>query len=339
MNNSINTTGYISGRLQNLDFMKIILIGSFPVCLSIYNNLSKDNHLEAVCFQESEVSNPKKNFWLTSIQKEGFDTYLINKQNINTTFKAWLENKAPDLVLVCGFSIKIPKEVLEIPKYGFLNVHFGKLPENRGPDPLFWSIKQGKKQTAITIHQMDEDWDTGKILVEQPVPIIPGETLGMANSKMSYMLDGVIQKTIRLVTDIKNFTPQPTKEITYYNRPTEKDTTISWETQSADEIENLVNACNPKYGGATTYYQGSPLRILEVSPVDSQPLLGKTAGEIIHAHPQEGLYVYCKYGKILRINAISSDAGILSGTKFVHLGIRQGHCFTTSIKIKKEVFI
>ncbi|WP_299219386.1 formyltransferase family protein [uncultured Aquimarina sp.] len=316
--------------------MKTILIGSFPVCLSVYNSLSKDNHLEAVCFQESEVPNPKENFWFTSIQKEGLDTYLINKQNISTAFKTWLVNKAPDLVLVCGFSIKIPKEVLEIPKYGFLNVHFGKLPENRGPDPLFWSIKQGKKQTAITIHQMDEDWDTGKILLERPVPIIPGETLGMANSKMSYMLDGVIQKSIQLVTDIKNFKPQPTKEITYYNRPIEKDTTISWETQTADEIENLVNACNPKYGGAITYYQGSPIRILEVSPVDSQPLLGKTAGEIIHAHPQEGLYVYCKYGKILRINAISSDAGILSGTKFVHLGIRQGHCFITSIRIKEE---
>ncbi|WP_299312414.1 formyltransferase family protein [uncultured Aquimarina sp.] len=315
--------------------MKIILIGSFPTCLSAYNSLSKDNHLDAVCFQDSEVPNPKKNFWLTSIQKEGFDTYLINKQNIYTAFKTWLTSKTPDLVLVCGFSIKIPKEILAVPKYGFLNVHFGKLPENRGADPLFWSISQGKKQTAITIHQMDENWDTGKILLEQPVPIIPGETLGMANSKMSYMLDELIQKAIELATDSKNFKPQPVTETVYYKRPKEKDTTISWETQTADKIENLVNACNPKYGGATTYYQGSPIRILEVSPVDSQPLFGKTTGEIVHAHPQEGLYVYCKYGKIIRINAISSDAGILSGTKFVHLGVQQGHCFTTEIKTDK----
>ncbi|MFD2563997.1 methionyl-tRNA formyltransferase [Aquimarina rubra] len=267
------------------------------------------------------------------------DTYLINKQNIQAGFKTWLENKTPDLVLVCGFSIKIPKEVLTIPTYGFLNVHFGKLPENRGPDPLFWSIKQGQKQTAITIHQMDTDWDTGKILIEQPIPLIPGETLGMANSKMSYMLGELIKKALELIVEPKNLSPQSDKGIAYYARPTEEDTTIYWETQTADEIEQLINACNPKYGGATTYYQGSPIRIVEVSPVDSQPLLGKTAGEIVHAHPQEGLYVYCKYGKILRINAISSDAGILSGTKYVHLGVRQGHCFTTSLRNKQQTVI
>ncbi|WP_378181533.1 methionyl-tRNA formyltransferase [Aquimarina sp. SS2-1] len=319
--------------------MKIVLIGSFPVCLSVYKYLSKDNYLDAVGFQESEVPHPKKNFWYTAIQKEGLDMYLINKQNIQEGFKTWLENKTPDLVLVCGFSIKIPKEVLTIPTYGFLNVHFGKLPENRGPDPLFWSIKQGQKQTAITIHQMDTDWDTGKILIEQPVPLIPGETLGMANSKMSYMLGELTQKVLELIVEPKNLKPQSDKGIAYYTRPIEKDTTIYWETQTADEIEQLVNACNPKYGGATTYYQGSPIRIIEVSPVDSQPLLGKTTGEIIHAHPQEGLYVYCKYGKILKINAISSDAGILSGTKYVHLGVRQGHCFTTSLQRKQQTVL
>ncbi|MHA7055905.1 methionyl-tRNA formyltransferase [Aquimarina sp. M1] len=319
--------------------MKIILIGSFPVCISVYHYLSKANYLDGVCFQESEVPNPKNNFWHTAVQKEGLNTYIINKRNIHTNFKSWLEEMAPDVVLVCGFSIKIPKHVLSIPTYGFLNIHFGKLPENRGPDPLFWSIKHGKKQTAITIHEMDEEWDTGKILLEQPVPLIPGETLGMANSKMSYMLTDLTKKAMELVTKAQNFKSQPTKKATYYRKPKDQDTTINWETQTADEIEQLINACNPKYSGATTYYQGSPLKIVEVSPVDSQPLLGKTAGEIIHAHPQEGLYVYCKHGQLLKINTISSDAGILSGTKYVHLGVRQGHCFTTCLQNKQQTVI
>jgi len=316
--------------------MKIILIGSFPLSISVYTYLSKGNYLDGVCFQESLIPNPTIDFWNTAIQKDGFDTFHINRQNIHTRFKTWLEHKAPDVVIVCGFSIKIPKELLSIPTHGFLNIHFGKLPENRGPDPLFWSIKQGKKQTAITIHQMDEDWDTGKILIEQPVSIILGETLGMANSKMSTMLGELTQKALGLLTEPKNLRPQSDKNIKYNRKPIEKDTTISWETQTADEIEQLINACNPKYEGATTYYKESPIKILEVSPVDSQPIFGKTAGEIVHAHPQEGLYVYCKYGKILRINIVSSSAGILSGTKFVHLGVRQGHCFTNNIAYKQR---
>lgn len=206
---------------------------------------------------------------------------------------------------------------------------------------MFQSIKQGQKQTAITIHQMDKEWDSGSILLEQPVPIIPGETRGMVNSKMSYILGELTQKALELIKNPKNLTPQSDsgKDIVYYNKPDKKDTTIQWETQTADEIENLINACNPKYGGATTYYEGAPIKIIEASPVDNQPLFGKTAGEIVHAHPQEGIYVYCKYGKLIRINIISSDAGVLTGTKYVHLGLRQGHLFTTALKTKDKTLI
>ncbi|GAA0716830.1 hypothetical protein GCM10009430_12940 [Aquimarina litoralis] len=320
--------------------MKTVLIGSFPICLTVYKFLTEKEYLNAVCFQKSLVLNPKKDFWLTSIQKEGYNTFVVDQKNIKNTFLQWLYDIEPDLVLVCGFSIKIPKEALPIPKFGFLNIHFGKLPVNRGADPVFWSIKKGQKQTTITVHQIDEDWDTGEILLEQSVALIPGETLGMVNSKMSNMLENITKLAIELITDPKNLKPQSETNICYQKKPTDKDITIDWENQTADEIEQLINACNPKYGGAISYYQGSIIKILEVSPVDYHiPLLGKTPGEIIHAHPQEGLFVCCKYGKVLRINMISSDAGILSGSKYVHLGVRKGHCFTTSLKTTQQIIL
>lgn len=313
--------------------MKIILIGSFPISITLYQHLYQNKSLHAVCIEEITVQQSNSDY-LDLIKQEGIETFVINNKNISTQFKDWLLDKSPDLVLVCGFSLKIPKDVLHIPKHGFLNIHYGKLPENRGPDPLFWSIKKGESNTAITIHQIDEEWDTGKILLEHPVSIIPGETLGMANSKMSYLLKNLTEQAIELVQNSNNLSPQ-LSELSFYNkRPNALETTINWDEQTANEIENLVNACNPKYGGATSYYQGSPVKIVEVSPVDAQvPLLGKTSGEVIHAHPQEGLYVCCKYGKLIKLNIISSDAGILTGTKYVHLGIRQGHRFTTTINV------
>ena len=319
--------------------MKIILIGSFPISITLYQHLYQNKSLHAVCIEEITIqqSNPD---YLDLIKQEGIETFVINNKNISTQFKDWLLDKSPDLVLVCGFSLKIPKDVLHIPKHGFLNIHYGKLPENRGPDPLFWSIKKGESNTAITIHQIDEEWDTGKILLEHPVSIIPGETLGMANSKMSNLLKNLTEQAIELVQNSNNLRPQ-LSELSFYNkRPNALETTINWDEQTADEIENLVNACNPKYGGATSYYQGSPVKIVEVSPVDAQvPLLGKTSGEVIHAHPQEGLYVCCKYGKLIKLNIISSDAGILTGTKYIHLGIRQGHRFTTTINVVSKAKI
>ncbi len=319
--------------------MNIVLIGNFPTSITIYSYLSEQNYLKAVCFQEHKNPQVNQEFWKNSIEKEGYKTFTINKDNLKNQFIEWLQNESPDLVLVCGFSLKIPKEALQIPLYGFLNIHFGKLPENRGPDPLFWSIKNGENQTAITLHQIDEDWDTGKVLLTHQVSILPGETLGMLNSKMSYLLKEAIQKALPLINNSENYISQSSKQNHNYNkRPTTKETTIDWENQTADQIENLVNACNPKYKGATTYYQGSPIQIVEVSPVDSHvPLLGKTAGEIVHAHPQEGLFVSCKYGKLIKINIISSDAGELSGTKYIHLGLRQGHRFTTKLTSTKMV--
>ncbi|MDY8136797.1 methionyl-tRNA formyltransferase [Aquimarina sp. 2201CG5-10] len=316
--------------------MKIVLLGSFPICISLYENLVKNKHLTAVGFEESAIQNSASDYE-NSIKKQGLQTFIINSENLSVQFKNWLQKLSPDLVLVCGFSLKIPKELLNIPTYGFLNIHFGKLPENRGPDPVFWSIKKGETQTYITIHQMDEDWDTGKILLEHPVPIILGETQGMLNSKMSYLLKDLGEKIITLVKDSNNLTLQSSENISYRKRPALLETTIQWEEQTADQIENLVNACNPKYGGASTYYQGGLIRIIEVSPVDTQtPLFGRTPGEIIHAHPQEGLFVCCKYGQMIRINILSSDAGILTGTKYVNLGIRQGQHFSTTQNIKEK---
>lgn len=319
--------------------MKTILIGNFPVCLSVYQYLSKNDFLDAVCFQASETSNTKDDYWITTLQKEGVTTYLITSKNSTHQFKTWLAEKSPDLVVVCGFSIKIPEEVLDIPTYGFLNIHFGKLPENRGPDPLYYSISSGEKETAITIHQMDKNWDTGPVLLKHPIPIVPGETWGMLNSKMSNVLGGLTQKALELVCNPKNFIWQETENTGYYPRPNQQATTIQWERQTADEILRMVNACNSKYGGALTYYQGAAIKIIEVTPVARQALLGKTPGEIIHAHPQQGLYVYCKYGELLRVDIISSDAGILSGTKYVLLGVRQGHCFTSEACASKTTLL
>lgn len=311
--------------------MKIVLIGSFPTCNLLYQSLLQHCELQGVCTEKSKF-HTSSSYNQESFKKQGISTFIIDRTNITTDFKIWLEDKKPDVVLVCGFSLKVPQNILSIPTIGFLNIHFGKLPENRGPDPLFWSIKNGDTETAITIHKMDADWDTGPIFIEYPVPIITGETLGMLNSKMSYFLKDISTTIIEHLKDSTKPRPQSkVTKITYLKRPTVEQLTINWDTQTADEIENLVNACNPKYGGATTYYQRTPIKIIEVSPVDSQtPLFGRTPGEIIHAHPQEGLFVCCKYGQLLRVNIISSDAGLLTGTKYVNLGIRQGQRFTST---------
>ena len=310
--------------------MKVILVGSFPTSVSVYHKLLQLGVLQAVCFQQLKYEDPVTQYWKNGIQSSGLSNFEITKENIDSDFKHYLQQQSPDLVLVCGFGLKIPIEILSIPRYGFLNIHFGKLPQNRGADPVFWSLKNGDKHAYITVHEIADDWDTGAILLEQQLPIIPGETYGMVYTKLSLQLGNLIPKIIEKVGDTTLYKMQTITEAVYNKKPNADTTTINWEEQTAVEIEQLVNACNPKYGGATTYYEGGIVKIIEVDLVNEQQLIvGKTAGEIIHAHPNEGLFVYCNQGQLLRINVMSSDAGILSGKKYVNLGIRTGQFFTT----------
>jgi len=320
--------------------MKTVFLGTFPDSFPIYSYLSSNMDLKAVFVVEEYCTNDIKSVLKNQSSKSNIQNIFTSKTNLNNQLELFLNTNEIDLVVVYYCSTKISKKVLDLPKNGFLNIHPGKFPENRGADPIFWTIKNQEKSTAITIHKMDEGFDTGPILFEQSVPVHFGETGGMLNSKMALFTVEALKKVMSLVEDTTNYTPQ-TNLNQYQNKPTAKDVAINWENQTADEIECLVNACNPKFSGATTYYQGGEIKILEVSPVDNaSPMFGKTPGEIIHVHPQEGVFVCCKYGQLLRVNIIKSDAGILSGTKYATIGMQAGQYFTTDIiKKKKELII
>ena len=316
--------------------MKTVLIGSFPTCFPLIDYLKNQLNLIGVCTEQKEILDSKNN----AIELfNDIELLYINKSILNNELNVWLTSKQPDLVLVCGCSLKIPSQLLTIPTFGFLNIHFGSLPENKGPNPIFWSIKNGEAKTKISIHRISNEWDSGDILMEKSFDMIAGETSGILNSKLSYGAVHMISECLALIPDKNNFKPQFENEISKYNkRPTEQERTINWKNQDAEEIENLVNACNPVYGGAITYYQSTAVRILEVSPVKTQiHYNGKNAGEIIHASPQDGLFVICRDNQILRINILSSDAGILSGNKYAGLGVIAGQRFTTFLEEKIEL--
>jgi methionyl-tRNA formyltransferase len=80
----------------------------------------------------------------------------------------------PDVICVACFSLRIPPEILRLPRLGCLNVHPSLLPNNRGPDPFFWTFRYGETSTGVTIHQMDEGLDTGPILSQEHVEVREG---------------------------------------------------------------------------------------------------------------------------------------------------------------------
>jgi|SRR6185503_4302194 len=255
------------------------------------------------------------------------------RRELATGFKDMLTNLRPDVVLVFAFPYKIPAELFGLPKFGFYNVHFSLLPRYRGRCPAFWQLKNGDAAGGISIHQVTADFDSGPLLMQKEIEIAPGTSHGILWGRLSMESVPVISSAIEKLKNTGNtmLLPQNEESATDAPSPGPNDLAIHWETQSAREVENLVNAANPDYGGALTLFRGQLLRVLEVVPADLNNPVEQPPGTIVYADVNHGLFVACLNQQYLRINIIHSNEGILSGFKLAALGVQAGERMTSVI--------
>lgn len=252
----------------------------------------------------------------------------LTKTNFTICLSEWLQQTQPDVVLVSTLAYKIPADLLQIPTYGFFNFHYGLLPNYRGPDTIFWPIRNQEPCGGFTIHKMDADWDTGAIAHLQPVPIEPEDTHGLYLNKLAQMLP---QAAIELIDNLSaqgDKLPLVAQEPgigQYWSKPSFEDLCIRWTEQSASEIQALVRASNPKYGGAVAFLRGVPLHILQVSLVEHLTKHSLQPGEITVTSSEEGTVVYSQDGSLLRLDAVQTPEGLFTGDKLPALfGIETG---------------
>jgi methionyl-tRNA formyltransferase len=248
------------------------------------------------------------------------------KNELATGFKQMLGLLQPDVVLVFAFPYKIPAGLFGIPKFGFYNVHFSLLPRYRGRCPVFWQLKNGDESGGISIHQVTEQFDDGPLLMQREIPVAPGSNHGIHWGRLSLESVQVIASAIEKLKNTGNAMLLPQNENPASTAPAPKpnDLAINWETQSAKEIEDLVNAANPDYGGAVTMLRQQVIRLLEVVPAEFNNPVAQPPGTIVYADGSYGLFVACKNQQYLRINIVHSTEGILSGFKLAALGVQAG---------------
>ena len=105
---------------------------------------------------------------------------------------AVLSSYQPDAICVACFSLRIPHAILKIPRFGCLNVHPSLLPANRGPEPLFWTFREGLHQTGVTIHMMDEGMDTGDIVAQKAIEIPDGISYAQLEARCATLGGGLL---------------------------------------------------------------------------------------------------------------------------------------------------
>ena len=313
--------------------MKIILLTSGPFSIPCMHYLAGQKMLHSVVSPGAPNKNTVPIELNASHLNIPFKRFL--KHELLSELKNWLTEARPDLVLVFGCGYKIPTELFAIPKFGFHNVHFSLLPAYRGKSPVFWQIKNGETEGGITIHQMTESFDSGAMLMQHQTAISPGDTLGLYTARLAMESVQVISKAIEKLLNTGNdlLYPQNEDSASYFPGVGIEDLKINWETQSAKEIENLVNATNAEYGGAISAFRGQPLRIIEVMQIQVTNPADFAPGSIIHADANYGILVACKNTEFLRINIVQTAEGIFSGIKLAGLGIRPGDRFESAANL------
>ena len=172
-----------------------------------------------------------------------------------------LRGLKPDVMVVAAFGQIISKEILEMPKYGCINVHASLLPAYRGAAPIQWAVINGDKESGVTIMQMDEGIDTGDMIEKVVIPIAEDETGGSLFDKLSQAGAKLCVKVLRDLEDGKAVREkQPEESTTPYARMIDKKMgAIDWE-KPAKEIEQLIRGLNP-WPSAYTRLQGKTLKI------------------------------------------------------------------------------
>lgn len=213
----------------------------------------------------------------------------------NEEFIEKIKNMNPDYLCVVAYGKILPKELLDIPSKGAINVHGSLLPKYRGAAPIQWAVLNGEKETGITTMYMDEGMDTGDMILKEIVPIEDDETTGELWQKMSKVGGKLLVETIKQIEEGTAPREKQTGEFSMAPMLSKEMAKIDWETQTTAEINNLVRGLNPIMGAYTTI-SNKKLKIWKTKIVKEQEEYLQNAnkfkpGEIVYANEKVGLYI------------------------------------------------
>lgn len=172
----------------------------------------------------------------------------------------YLKKFAPDIIIVAAFGQILPKSILDLPKYGCINVHASLLPKYRGAAPIQWAVINGEKVSGVTTMRMDEGLDTGDMILKEEVTLAPDETGGSLFDRLAEVGAKLAVQTLQALEDgTAEFTPQDHEKATQVGMIQKSFGEMDF-TKSAVELERLIRGLNP-WPGTYTEYQGKTLKI------------------------------------------------------------------------------
>ena len=213
----------------------------------------------------------------------------------NPEFVEQLKDINPDVICVVAYGKIIPKEILDIPRLGCINVHGSLLPKYRGAAPIQWAVLNGDKKTGITTMFMDVGMDTGDMINKEVVQIGDDETTGELWDRLSIIGAKLLVKTLK---DLENGTYKREKQgddFTVAPMIKKEMAKIDWKNQTSSEIKNLVRGLNP-FMGAFSFLNDKKIKIWKVEKLNDKH--EKEPGTVLVSDSKAGLVIATKDGAV-----------------------------------------
>lgn len=272
--------------------IRVVFMGTPDFSVPVLKGLIENYQVVGVVSQPDRKVGRHQEVEFTPIKKVAVDNNILvlQPEKIRKDYMSVLELK-PDIIVTCAYGQIIPKELLDYPKYGCINVHASLLPKLRGGAPIHHAIIDGYKKTGITIMYMDEAMDSGDIISQRETEISDIDTLESLHDRLSEMGRDLLLDTLPSILDGTNQRiKQDINEVTYAYNIKREEEYLDF-NKSSRELFNQIRGLNPHPGSSCVIGEKEfKVFMARIEKVDTSKVI---PGEVLHIY-KDGLGIATK---------------------------------------------
>lgn len=281
--------------------MKVVYMGTPDFAVDTLQAIVDAGHEVAlVVTQPDKAKGRGKKLCYTPVKEKALECHLEVAQPEKVREESFVERLkaiAPDVIVVVAFGQILPESILNIPKYGCINVHASLLPAYRGAAPIQWAVIDGLAETGVTTMYMEKGLDTGDIICQSRIPLAADETGGSLFDKLAKEGASLLVRTLKMLEDGTATRTKQDDSRSSYAKMLSKDMGCLDFSKNAVILERLIRGLNP-WPSAYTAIQGKTLKIYAAEVVDEEECTTGAAPGTVIAVDKKSFTVRCGNGAL-----------------------------------------
>lgn len=302
--------------------MKTIFMGTPEFAIPSLKVVAKNTDLRAIFTKEDKVNARGNKIIFSPVKQFGIDNEIevIQPKKVkDEKIIKKIKEINPDLIVVVAYGKILPKEIIDIPKYGIINVHSSLLPKYRGASPIHSAILNGDTESGVSIMYIEEGLDSGDVILQESCDILESDTLGTLHDKLKDLGAIGLEKALKLIEAGKvEATKQDESLATFVKPITKEQAKIDW-NNTKEVIFNQIRGLNPFPAAHTFNEKNENIKIYKTEKLDKE-YEGKN-GQIVDIINKKGPVVKVKNGALVLLEVkfqgkkLQRGADVINGRK------------------------